>query len=186
MSSLDCVVAYRLLASFVKAIFSSHAVFAVWTALSIWSAASARDLSILLWRMPVRPRSSSTSTALSPCSSRLPSPRINAVRAPSASVFHISANESADIPATSAKLCKESSPVATAFSMALSVCVMAVPPASASMPTEDIAAASAMICGSVNPASLPPEARRVPICVISDSVVAKLLPRSTITAPRRS
>ena len=62
---------------------------------------------------------------------------------------------------------------------------MAVPPASASIPTEDMEAARAMISASVKPARVPADARRVAISVISDSVVAKELPRPTITAPSR-
>ena len=49
---------------------------------------------------------------------------------------------------------------------------MAVPPASASMPTLDMAAERASISGSVRPANLPAEAKRVAMAVISDSVVA--------------
>ena len=174
-----------MLASLVRAVFCCQAVFAVFTAPVIWSAARPRALSILLCRMPVRPRSSSTRTVLSPCSSSLPSPPIKEVRALMASFFHAEENSSEDIPAIRANSARSSPPFATAFSMALSVWVMAVPPASASMPTEDIAAARAMISGSVSPASLPADARRVPIATISDSVVAKLLPRSTMTEPSR-
>ena len=100
-------------------------------------------------------------------------------------LFQRFANSRADIPATDANSSRSSPPFATAFSISVIVCVIAVPPASASMPTEDIAAASAMISGSVNPANSPADARRVAIATISASVVAKLLPRPTITEPRR-
>ncbi|WP_337555735.1 hypothetical protein [Gemmiger sp.] len=64
--SLDLVVAYLLFASFVSATFSSHAVFATFTALVNVLAAKARDFSILPCRIPDSPRSSRTSVALSP------------------------------------------------------------------------------------------------------------------------
>ena len=76
-------------------------------------------------------------------------------------------------------------PEVTAFSMAVRVWVMAVPPASASMPTEDSAADSPMIWASVSPASVPAEAKRLAILVISLSLVAKLLPNATIVEPSR-
>ena len=63
---------------------------------------------------------------------------------------------------------------------------MAVPPASACIPTEDIAADSARISVSDNPAIVPADASLVAISVISDSVVAKLFPRATIVDPSLS
>ena len=60
---------------------------------------------------------------------------------------------------------------------------MAVPPASASIPTLLMAVASPKISGAVSPASLPPAAKRLAIITMSFSVVAKLLPRSTTDAP---
>ena len=98
---------------------------------------------------------------------------------------HAVVNSSALMPATRAKVSRVSPPLLAARSMALSVWVMAVPPASASMPTELIAVASARICASLMPASLPAEASLVAISSISLSVVAKLLPSATSDEPRR-
>ena len=62
--------------------------------------------------------------------------------------------------------------MATAFSISLIVCAIAVPPASDSIPTELIAVAKASISGVVSPAILPLAANRVAIETTSDSVVA--------------
>ena len=59
----------------------------------------------------------------------------------------------------------------------------AVPPASASMPTEEIAAEMPMISGALMPACVAVAAIRCDISAILLSVVAKLLPSATITAP---
>ena len=67
----------------------------------------------------------------------------------------------------------------------LSSLEIAVPPASASMPTEESAVAMAMICGSVSPTTAPVEASRVAMDTMSASVVAKLLPKSTMEEPSR-
>ena len=138
---------------------------------------------MLDWLTPVSPRSVRVRTALSPCSFSRPRPEMKEVRAETASCSHASANSSAVMPLSSAYFSSVSPPLATAFSMPLSVWVMAVPPASASMPTEDMAAASARIWGSLRPARVPADASRVAIRVISASVVAKLLPKSTMTEP---
>ena len=183
---LASVVSYLLLASSTSAVFSSHARFAVATAPVNVSDAKAKDLSMLDCRTPERPSSSNTRVALSPCSPSPPSPAINAWTAVMASLSQVFAKPDADIPAMRANSSRFSPPSATAFSMAVRVWVIAVPPASASMPTEDMAVAKAIICDSVSPASVPAEARRVAISVISASVVAKLLPRPTMTEPRRS
>ena len=63
---------------------------------------------------------------------------------------------------------------------------IAVPPASALIPTEVIAVANANISVSVNPATVPADAKRVAINAISSSCAAKLFPRSTIVEPSLS
>ena len=73
---------------------------------------------------------------------------------------------------------------ATAFPIPVSVWFIAVPPASASIPTLLIAVARPKISGVVRPASLPPAAKRLVISTISRSVVAKWLPRSTTADPK--
>ena len=141
---------------------------------------------MLLWRTPDMPNSSSTLMAFSPLSPSCATPSINAVSAVMGSPFHAAANSCAVIPATCAIFSRSAPPLATNVLIVLSVCVMAVPPASACIPTDDIAADNASICGSDNPASRPADAMRVDISVICDSVVAKLLPSATIVEPSRS
>ena len=63
---------------------------------------------------------------------------------------------------------------------------MAVPPASASMPTEDMEAARARISVEDSPAIVPADARRVAMAMMLASSVAKLLPKSTIAEPSLS
>ena len=122
--------------------------------------------------MPLSPNSSKTKTAFSPFSSKLPKPLINACSASIGRFPHISAKLVADIPATLANFSKSLPPRATAVSIALNVCVIAVPPASASIPTEDMAAANASVSASVKLAILAPAASRLVIETISASVVA--------------
>ena len=80
---------------------------------------------------------------------------------------------------------KAPAPLDAAVSMADSVCVMAVPPASASIPTELIAVANPSISWLVRPASVPDDASLFVIMMMSDSVVAKLLPRAVTELPKR-
>ena len=95
------------------------------------------------------------------------------------------ANSSDDSPATVANFCRSSPPAATADSIADSVWVIAVPPASASIPTEDIAVARPRISWLVKPANVPEAAKRLAMLTMSDSVVAKLFPRATTELPNR-
>ena len=60
----------------------------------------------------------------------------------------------------------------------------AEPPISASTPTDERAVARPKISPCVNPICVPAPANRKAISVISDSVVAKLFPKSTIADPR--
>ena len=75
-------------------------------------------------------------------------------------------------------------PVSTATCICTMALLNAVPPASASRPTEDNAVANPRICGCVSPTCDPDAARRDAMFMISDSVVAKLLPRSTSDDPK--
>ena len=177
------VVAYLLLASLERAIFSSHAVFAVVTASSNTLDARANARSILDCRIPESPNSSNTEIVSSPFSFIFPSPPMKALIASIGSLPHISANSEADTPAIFANVSRSSPPADTALLIAVIVWVIAVPPASALMPTEDIAVDNARISCSDNPATVPADARRVAISTISRSVVAKLLPRSTMVLP---
>ena len=90
------------------------------------------------------------------------------------------------MPDTRAKSSSASPPVAAATSMLTSALEKAEPPISASMPTDDSAAAKPRICDSERPTCVPAAARRMAMFMIADSVVAQLLPRSTSDAPRLS
>ena len=68
--------------------------------------------------------------------------------------------------------------------MLISALENAEPPISARTPTDESAAAKPRICGSVSPTCSPAAARRSDIFMMSDSTVAKLLPKSTSVAPR--
>ena len=59
----------------------------------------------------------------------------------------------------------------------------AVPPACASIPTEDSAVASAKMSDSDIPTCVPADARFVAMSIMSASVVWKLFPKSTIVLP---
>ena len=61
----------------------------------------------------------------------------------------------------------------------------AVPPASASRPTDDSAVAKPSICDCVRPTCAPAAPSRVAMFIMALSVVAKLLPKSTNAAPKR-
>ena len=123
---------------------------------------------------------------LSPSAPALARPCTNASRPAAESSDHSFANSSLDMPATSAKPARDSPPSRTAASIFFMPIVMAVPPASASMPTEDMAAARPSTSPSVRPSCAPIPDRRIPIAMISPSVVAKLLPRPTRVEPSRS
>ena len=96
-------------------------------------------------------------------------------------------NVSQDTPC-SATACFNGSKALTPVSVASCICTInlenADPPASASIPTEDKAAANPTMSPSDIPICLPAPASRKPISVISDSVVAKLFPKSTMAEPR--
>ena len=110
-------------------------------------------------------------------------PLRNASVAPLASVSNFCLNSLADIPATFANPSSLSPPLAQAFSNLDSKLLNAVPPASASIPNDDIVPAQAIISASVIPTCLPVPAILNPIVSISDSVVARLLPKLTIVDP---
>ncbi|MPM81548.1 hypothetical protein SDC9_128602 [bioreactor metagenome] len=137
-------------------------------------------------RISVIPRSSKVATTLPPERLICPNPSINAAKAFEGSCFHIAENCSAVKFATLAKSPSPSEPVATMTSNCFTNLEMALPPASASMPREEIVVAMANICGSVNPTKSPAAANLEDISTISDSVVAALFPSSTMVEPNRS
>ena len=170
--------------------FSSYALDDVSTAWPSISEARAKDCSILLCLTPFIPNFPRVAETLPPSSFTVASPLIKSCKAATGLVFHVSAKLCADTPATLA-INSRSSVVpslksATAVLIEVRVCVMAVPPASAWIPTELIAAASARISVSDSPTIVPADASLVAISVISDSVVAKLFPRATIVDPSLS
>ena len=152
------VVAYRFVASLTRAVFSSQALLPICRALVNTSLAPAARSRASRIRMSDRPMSSRTAIALRPSDSMLPRPWINWMMAPAASSSKAAANSEEN----------------------------AEPPASASMPTEDRAPEKDMISASVMPTCAPAPAMRILMSTISFSVVARLLPRSTMVAPSRS
>ena len=136
------------------------------------------------------PRSSRIAFTFSPESFMRLRPSMNDCTALTGSFSHASANSCALMPVTlemsSSASVAPSLKFATLFPMLVSVWDMAVPPASASIPTEDMEAARARISVDDNPAIVPADARRVAIAMILASSVAKLLPRSTIAEPSLS
>ena len=110
---------------------------------------------------------------------------MNRVKAPAASSLKAVSNSLAVKPATEAYFLRSLLPVSTAICTLDMNLLMEVPPISAEIPTEDMAAAKARICDSLIPRFVPAEASLMDISTISLSVVAKLLPRATTAEPRR-
>ena len=113
-------------------------------------------------------------------------PLMNKSRALIGSSFQAFANSLEDTPAAFANLPSSLPDSPTAPSIFLSTIVIAVPPASASIPKDDIVADNATICASVIPTWLPCAANRIAMDMISDSVVAIVLPSPTTELPNLS
>ena len=143
-----------------------------------------RRSTVSTMRKSLRPRLSSTPAASPPDWLICPIPLTKLSSAAIASLCHAAAKSAADMPATRAKLSSSSPPPSTALLMCCMVRLMALPPASALMPREDMVALRPMTWALVSPSRLPVPARRWAISAISDSVVAQLLPSATITLPR--
>ena len=185
IATRDSAVSYRLDASSIRAVPFSNSALPISIALDRTPVAEERRRSASDSRMPVMPSSVSTALVDMPICSVCERPSTKAVSASAGRVSHIVANCSADMPDTCANSSRDSPPSSTALPMRFIVVDMAVPPASASMPTDDIAAAMPRISPSESCACAPAPARRIDMSTISDSVVAKLLPRPTTEAPRR-
>ena len=97
---------------------------------------------------------------------------MNASMAPAGSLFHRSLNAFLVSPDTRAKSARLSLPVSTATCIMIMAFEKAVPPASASRPTEDNAVEKPKICDSDRPTCEPAAARRVAMCMMALSVVA--------------
>ena len=105
---------------------------------------------------------------------------------PSPSRLAINSNSRRVIPVASSSFLTWSKPVFDATCILTSVLEIAEPPISASIPTDDSAAESPRISASLIPTCEPAPANLNAIAVISASVVAKLLPKSTIDDPNLS
>jgi hypothetical protein len=90
--------------------------------------------------------------------------------APAGSVFQSAENALFVMPETRAKSSSALLPVSTATCIWIMALLNAVPPPSASNPTEESAVANPRICGCVSPTCEPAEARRVDMSRICDSV----------------
>ena len=132
------------------------------------------------------PMSSNVLIAEPPLFSIFLSPPIKSVIAPVASVLNFSLNWSADIPATLANCSSASPPVSVATSMLIISLLKAVPPLSLAIPNEDKVAANPKISASDIPICEPAAASPKAMFIISASVVAVLLPKSTRELPNLS
>ena len=168
----DFVVAYRLLASLVRAAFSLHALLAVSCAREKSSVALVERSRVSRRRTSLMPISSKVAIALSPSSSILERPTMKDWKAAAGSLSHKALNCLAVMPETFAKSSRASPPVADATSIFTNALEKAEPPIWASMPTEESAVAKPRICASDKPTCLPAPARRMDMARISDSVVA--------------
>ena len=127
------------------------------------------------------PKSSRVPNRSPPALSIFPKPSTKDIVAPAASSLNAFLNSLPVMPATLANFASSSPP---ALASLINVFENAVPPACASIPTLERAPAKPRVCASVRPITFPAPARRRPISMISLSVVARLLPRSTIVEPR--
>ena len=97
---------------------------------------------------------------------------MNAWMAAEGSDFHSCLKASSVMPDTLAKSVSAWPPVSTATCILIIAFENAVPPAWASKPTEERAAAKPRICASDNPTCAPAEAMLVAMFMMADSVVA--------------
>jgi hypothetical protein len=179
-------VSYRLAASSCRAVFSSHA-----------RAPSARDCESRSPAPAIFSSAPDTRTSDWPRLSRVvktsppsalirPRPCANISSALAGDALKTRANSSADTPATLANFSRSSEPVLIALDMSMSTLDTAVPPASASIPTEARALDTASRSASVIPTTFAAPAIREAMLRMSFSVLAPLLPRSTRADENRS
>ena len=126
--------------------------------------------------------------AVVPLSFALPKPSTNAAIACAGLDLNKSANASAVIPDTPANSLNLLPALVSISSTAVAILIMifenALPPFSASIPTELNAVAIPNTLPSDNPICLPAPARFLPMSRMSFSVVAKWLPKSTNAEPK--
>ena len=147
--NLLAFVSYRLFASLVNATFSLHAPLATPSAFDIRSLAPVSLSKASRVLTSLYPRSASVSATFPPESSTAFNPDTNDVSACAGSAFHAAVNSLALMPDILAYLDISRPPFAAAISILSMTLDMAEPPASASMPTDAIAAASAMMLASL-------------------------------------
>ena len=183
---LDSVVSYRMAASSWSALLSSQASFDIFR-LSL-NSSFAPDVRLKASDTLISLISSSASISLVdlPCLVVSLNPTTKSASAPAASSRQALANSPAVMPATSANPYRSSDPVSIASWIRLMTREKAVPPACASMPRADSAVAIPRTSASDILACLAAPANRFAISRISFSVVAELLPSSTIADPARS
>ena len=131
------------------------------------------------------PRSSRVEKTSPPDSLIRPRPWTNKSIACAGRVSNACANWSALTPATWAKASSSSPPALTALDMSMRTLLIAVPPASASTPTDDSALDRARRSDSVIPTTLAAPAIRDAMLKMSRSVEAPLFPSSTRAAANR-
>ena len=184
---LLALVWYLILASLVKAVFSFQPLFAISKALPNPLSPSSAPESLFMAsasRIPVTPNDASTSLTLPPLSFTFLRPLRTNPSASTGRLLKALANSPALTPAALANLPKFSPPDITAFCIFVITCVIALPPASASIPTVLIAAANPNTSASDILVCLPIPESRCDISTIDFSLVAKLFPNSTNVEPR--
>ena len=132
------------------------------------------------------PNSSRTVKTSPPEALIRPRPWVKALTACAGRSSNARANSWVVMPATSANRTRSSLPVLTALLMSMRTDENAVPPASASMPTDARALDTASKSGSDRPTTLAAPAIRDAMATMSRSVDAPLLPRCTRAAAKRS
>ena len=170
----------RLSTSRCKAVFFVHSSLASATASVTSEEFPARRFITSIWRTEFTPRSCSIIDMLPPACVAPSRPESTAPSASTGAAFHFAANASALMPAALAHVDRFSELVATSLSMRLMMVDTAVPPASASTPMEESAAARPRMSAWLMPTCVPAAANLMAMAEMSLSVVAMLLPRPTM------
>ena len=171
-----------------NAVFSLKALLPIFTAsLNSLCAPPARN-KVSLKRTSLIPISCKIPIAVVPLSFAVPKPSTNAAIACSGCALNKSANASAVIPDTPANSLNLLPALVSISSTATAILIIilenALPPFSASIPTELNAVARPNTVPSDSPICLPAPAKFLPMSKMSFSVVAKWLPNSTNVEPR--
>ena len=135
-------------------------------------------------RIPLIPKLSKTSFTFPPLFFTFSKPLSTISNACTGLSLKALANSFVLTPAVLANAANSFPPPITAFCILVMVCVIALPPASASIPTVLIAAAKPNTSASVILVCFPIPDKRCDISTIAFSFVAKLFPNSTIVEPK--